>query len=91
MLYNVAVTPIPSTSGLLTMMVLSMLSPMIEILLPLIEVRHLSPRSYVPLGKKMYVRAALAAALLPFAISRAVMKLCMELRILVKTRMDFQR
>ena len=27
-------------------------------------------------GKKMYVRAALAAALLPFAISRAVMKLC---------------
>ena len=78
MLRRVAVVPMPSFSiaGLFTMMVLSMLSPMSEMLFPLMVVRHWSPRSYVPLGRKMNERAASAAALAPFTTSSVVMKLC---------------
>ena len=44
-------------------------------LLPLMVVRQASPRSYVPLGKKMYERGALAAELKPLTNSSVVVKL----------------
>ena len=62
---SVAVVAIPSlaTSGLFRMIVFSVLAPMSEILLPLMGVSTVSPRSYVPFGMKILVRLAPALTL----------------------------
>ena len=75
MLRMVAVVPIPSlaTSGAFTMIVPSMLSPMSEILLPLILVRQVLQRSYLPLGTKILVRTSSDACAL--AISSVASRL----------------